>query len=252
VKCYYVLEHDGKHTPSQLDSPPQGLAGMVFNLSNPFKIVENNTKSAWVPQHFLAGQFKKNYTLCLEDNTHIIGIAFWPAGLSHLLGIPMIEFAGQRTELSLVMGDEVRLIEEQLLGCTTNFQCIQVMEHFLTNKLSTISLDTDWVDCAIQRILDQKGILSIRQLSDDLCISPRQFRRRFTEKVGISPKLFSRIKRFIYISHLSSESLSSWMEMVGEGGYYDQSHFIRDFSDFSGRNPSEFVHYHRSLAQLMG
>jgi len=252
VMCYYMLEHSQYlHLPIELYSPPLGLGGMVFNYGDPYWIVDENNERTQAPPQFLAGQFKKNYTLRLRGEVGMIGIAFWPAALSHLLGIPMIEFTEQRIDLSLVLGLEADVLRQQLLVCKTHEQRIQMLEHFLAQKLVKAAPTTDLVDCAIQTIFQQKGIVSIRQLSDDLCISPRQFRRRFTEKVGIAPKLFARIKRFNYISQLSTTSFDTWMEMVDQGGYYDQSHFIRDFCDFSGRNPSEFVNYHRTLVELM-
>ncbi len=94
-------------------------------------------------------------------------------------------------------------------------------------------------------------MLSIRQLSDHLCISPRQLCRRFTEKVGVTPKRFARIKRFNYISYCMITEGDKWADLVYQGGYYDQSHFIKDICEFSGKNPSAFVNYKRALAQLM-
>jgi AraC-like DNA-binding protein len=126
------------------------------------------------------------------------------------------------------------------------------MEQFLLKKLRDSKPAPDMVDQPLCSIQQHKGILPVRQLSEESCISPRQFRRRFTEKVGVSPKLYSRIKRFNYISNLPAAGLANWMDMVYEGGYYDQAHFIRDFCDFSGKNPSDYVNYNRSLAALVG
>jgi transcriptional regulator GlxA family with amidase domain len=108
----------------------------------------------------------------------------------------MSSFTNQRIDLNLVLGKEASILEHQILESTTKHQRISVLEKFLMRKLCKTAQQTDIIDTAVQTMLQQKGIVSIRQLSEDLCISPRQFQRRFSEKVGVSPKLFSRIKRF--------------------------------------------------------
>ena len=253
VMCYYAWENQEQLEGSlELHSPPNGLGGMVFNYGDPYQV--QNERGNWehVPSCFIAGQFIKNYTLRISGKLGIIGAAFLPAGLSHLLGIPMIAFTGQRIDLNLILGKEAVQLEHQILESKTTRQRIAVLEQFLLHKRCNSKLTVDVVDYALATIVQQKGILSISQLSDELCISPRQFRRRFSEKVGVSPKLFSRIKRFNYISHLSTTSQGIWMDMVHEGGYYDQAHFIRDFCEFSGKKPSDFVNYNRALAALVG
>ena len=253
VMCYYVWEsQQAMAVPLEVLSPPNGLGGMVFNYGDLYQVL--NGRGTWenVPSNFIAGQFTKNYALRLSGRPGMIGVAFWPAGLSHLLGVPMIAFTGQRIDLKLVLGNEAAQLEHQVLEGGTSQQRVTVLEKFLLNKLCNRSPAVDVVDCALAAIVQHKGILSISRLSDDLCISPRQLRRRFSEKVGVSPKFFSRIKRFNYVSHLSTSSPSAWMDMVYEGGYYDQAHFIRDFCDFSGSKPSKFVNYYRALAALVG
>ncbi|RDV13190.1 AraC family transcriptional regulator [Pontibacter diazotrophicus] len=253
VMCYYVWENQQQLVaPLEIHSPPNGLGGMVFNYGDPYQV--SNEKGSWesVPNCFVAGQFTKNYTLRLSGKLGMVGVAFWPAGLTHLLGIPMIAFTGLRTDLNLVLRREAVQLEHQILESNTNQQRIAVLEQFLLHKLYNANHTLDVVDGALATIIQHKGILSISQLSDELCISPRQFRRRFSEKIGVSPKLFSRIKRFNYVSHLSTTSSGIWMDLVHEGGYYNQAHFIRDFCDFSGKKPSEFVNYNRALAALVG
>ncbi len=253
IMCYFIWEHTEQlASPLEINSPPNGLGGIVFNYGDPYYALGEKGKWERVPYCFAAGQFTKNYSLRLSGNIGMVGIVFWPAGLSHLLGTPMIEFTNQRIDLNLVLGKEAAILKSQILESETHHHRIEILEHFLLDKLCKKASAPDIVDSAVSAIVQHKGILSISQLSDDLCISPRQFRRRFTEKVGVAPKFFSRIKRFSYISHLSASSFAKWMDIVHEGGYYDQAHFIRDFCEFSGKKPSEFINYNRQMAQLMG
>jgi AraC-like DNA-binding protein len=253
VMCYFIWEHPAPMAePLEVHSVPNGLGGLVINYENPYQVWNESGRWERVPYSFVAGQFTKNYTLRLSGQFGMVGVAFWPAGLSHLIGIPMSSFTNQRIDLNLVLVKEASQLEHQIRESKTGFQKMAILEKFLFKKLYKTPHKTDIIDSAVQTMLQQKGILSIRQLSDDLCISPRQFQRRFNEKVGISPKLFSRIKRFNYISNLAITLSTDWMDMVYEGGYYDQAHFIRDFCDFSGKKPAEYVNYNRALASLVG
>ncbi|PPK84753.1 AraC-like DNA-binding protein [Neolewinella xylanilytica] len=253
VRCYYVWEsHRAMEGALEVHSPPNGLGGMVFNYEDPYQV--QDAKGRWedVPRSFIAGQFTKSYTLRLKGRPGMIGIAFGPAGLANVLGVPMIAFTNLRIELKLVLGSEADQLENRILESKTSQQRITLLEEFLLKQLCKSRLAIDREDYALASIVQQKGMLSISKLSDELCISPRQLRRRFTEKVGVSPKLFSRIKRFNYVSYLSTSASSNWMDIVDEGGYYDQAHFIKDLYDFSGKKPSDFINYYRAMPALIG
>jgi AraC-like DNA-binding protein len=238
--------------PVEIFSPPSGLGGIVFNWATPYQVL--NDKGRWerVPYFFIAGQFTRGYTLRLSGSVGMLGVVFWPAALSYLLGIPMATFTELRTDLNLVMGKEAALLEHHLLESNCLQHRIAVLERFLLKKIHKVEGVPDVVDNALRTIVQHKGILSISRLADELCISPRQLRRRFLEKVGVSPKMLSRIKRFNYISNLPQLQGTCWSDVVQEGGYYDQAHFIRDFGDFSGKKPTEYLHYKRHMALLIG
>jgi transcriptional regulator GlxA family with amidase domain len=59
--------------------------------------------------------------------------------------------------------------------------------------------------------------------------------------VGITPKLLARITRFQKaLNMLETNSSKSLTTVAYEGGFYDQSHFIRDFKEFTGYNPNTY------------
>ena len=73
-------------------------------------------------------------------------------------------------------------------------------------------------------------------------LSPRAFIRRFSEEVGLTPKLFCRIRRFQEaLGPIRAGRRFAWSDVALDCGYYDQAHLIRDFRAFSGFTPTAFL-----------
>ena len=70
-------------------------------------------------------------------------------------------------------------------------------------------------------------------------MSIRNFERRFSEQIGISPKLYFRLARFnnAVVTKLKYPQ-KNWTAIAHECGYYDQTHMIKDFTGFTNLNPS--------------
>lgn len=160
VMCYYLWKHHEQlENTLEIHSPPNGLCGMVFNYGDPYQVLGEKGNWECVPSCFVAGQFTKNYSLRLCGQVGVIGVVFWPAGLSHLLGMPMIAFTNQRTGLNLVLGKEAAQLEHQILESKTSQQRIMVLEKFLLHKLYLPDHKIDVVDSALGTIIQHKGIL---------------------------------------------------------------------------------------------
>lgn len=251
IYCYYLWEQTDPSTAFvELYTPPNGYGGLVINYGEPNSVMAPKEKWTKLPKSFLVGQFTQGYSLRLSKHLGMVGVAFWPAGMSYLLGIAMPDLTDQRVELELVLGNDASLLEEQILESHSGSQRIAVLDRFFLDKLYASPPTLDLIDKAFSTILHHKGIISISSLVNESHLGARQFRRRFIEKIGIPPKLYSRIKRFNYISTLSGVSDCCWMDIVHHGGYYDQAHFIKDFCAFSGKKPTEYIKNRRDLAML--
>jgi AraC-like DNA-binding protein len=90
----------------------------------------------------------------------------------------------------------------------------------------------------------------VREAAKYLGLSQRRFIRVFKTEVGITPKLFSRIQRFqqtrTFIQHNPS---TNWADLAVVFGYFDQSHFIREFLEFSGLSPTDYMNRHKRLIE---
>ncbi len=84
--------------------------------------------------------------------------------------------------------------------------------------------------------------LSVRETARELGISERRLHQVFSEDVGLSPKQWSRVRRFqraVRALHQGAEM--RWAELALNCGYADQSHFSRDFHSFSGIDPTTYT-----------
>lgn len=70
----------------------------------------------------------------------------------------------------------------------------------------------------------------------NLAYSDRHQRRLFQKLTLLSPVLFKRVARFRSAFHLMVQE-----QEIRWDGYYDQAHFIRDFKQFTGLTPGEFL-----------
>jgi AraC-like DNA-binding protein len=94
----------------------------------------------------------------------------------------------------------------------------------------------------VEMIENNRGSLSIDHVLKQFSISERTLQRLFSKVVGLNPKLFIRIVRYNHVlTGLDGES-NSLQDLIYRAGYFDQSHFIKDFLQFTHCNPSAFPH----------
>jgi AraC-like DNA-binding protein len=259
VECYFVWENrDPLLQPLRIESPPSGFASMVFNYSDAYH-VRTEKSSQPAPMAFLSGQSTHQYELELTGRIGMAGIVFKPAGLNTLFGLPMYEFSNERIAITDVFGagherPDVSFLAEQVANCTTDTERVAVLEGFLNRQLLRRGNRFDRTDYVANLIVDKRGVLNVSELENDLYVCRRQFERQFLQKVGVSPKYYARIRRVGYVcAELAAKrwQITDWQDLIYQCGYYDQSHFIRDFTQFTGKRPSIYLKDNAELTQYL-
>ena len=253
VECFFIWECSLKQ-PLRVESPPNGFAAMVFNYGEPY--ITQNFKSdqlARVPQTFLTGQMTQSYALSLSGTVGMVGIVFRPAGLGTLFNLPIAELTNERLNLAdILRGSAVRELTEKIAESATHQERIDLLTQFLNLKLWKNEHRFDNVDFAANRIVDCKGIINVGDLMTDLFMCRRQFERKFFQKVGLSPKYYARIRRLGFLcSIMSGKRQVNWQSLLFDCGYYDQAHFIKEFTEFLGRTPTNYLHNNVELTHFL-
>lgn len=133
-------------------------------------------------------------------------------------------------------------VNEQLLYAKSYSQQIRIIDIFLQDKIRLIKTKPHVVD-KIGQVLQQNPCrFSLDWLADQACLSPRQFERRFVERMGIGPKLFGRISRFHQaFMYKESHPRLDWFTVAVKFGYTDVQHLSKDVKEFAGVAPNTLL-----------
>ena len=70
----------------------------------------------------------------------------------------------------------------------------------------------------------------------------RTLRRRFTARVGLTPKRFARVQRLRRVTRaLDGQARTDWAAVAAGHGYSDQAHLIDEFQDLASITPAEYL-----------
>lgn len=186
---------------------------------------------------------QRAYPLSVAQNAAVplIGVRFRPGGLAAFLRLPMVELFNQSIELKLLFGGTIETLEQRLFkGLTTPQEQVDLLDEFFLSRLS-IQPAHGLANMLAQRIEADYAGIRIRDLSADFGYSIRSIDRIFRQFFGYSPKFYTRIIRFHEaLAQLEKPNIDV-SAVAHHCGYYDQSHFIKDFLQFTGNTPQ--LHY---------
>ena len=237
IRFFWVLEGDTGYTHYNMaDACVEMLfhyRGLFDEITNAGNITQSYTSGIHGPSHTL-----RRYTI--EEGFSIFGVYFYPQAIPLLLGISAAEMANNTAELKDLLKGEGRILEERIMLAKNNQDRCAILCRFTEERLAASRVANLPVFAAIRDIIHHKPSLNIQSLSQAYYLSQRQFERQFKQYAGLSPKLFSRIVRFQSATAFYNRPVASLGSLALECGYYDQSHFISDFREFSGMHPKQY------------
>ena len=182
----------------------------------------------------------------------VVGIRFKPFAFANLVAFsPQINNKTLPLKQLFDLKKEEQILIQNILGSAPFDQKVQYCEKLVLQILGD-NLDVDQMFRAqLNYILDRKGLIEVRELFSEFGISKVTLRKHFLEKMGLSPKIVSRIWRLNHFLELKRASdCDSLTYLALESGYYDQAHFIREFKSFFHDSPKRFFKQESKLLSI--
>ena len=194
------------------------------------------------PAISICGQQVSRYNFYLSCEYLMIRIHFHPGALYRLLRIPLYEFTDSWFDASSVMSREILDVNERLANCLNYIQMISVIEDYLIIKKQKVMATTHPIDTVASCLYTNPSRFSLDWLATESCLCPRQFNRKFTERMGVGPKLYSRVVRF-YKAYQYKEThrKDDWLTVALLFGYTDYQHMVKDFKEFAQVTPNLWI-----------
>ncbi len=194
------------------------------------------------PAISICGQQVSRYNFYLSTEYLMLRVHFHPGALFRLLRIPLGEFTNHWLDATAVLGDEISDVNDQLANCLGYAHMLEVVEYYLISKINKLKVDAHLLDKVATCLLTNPCRFSLDWLARQACLCPRQFNRRFTERMGVGPKLYSRIVRF-YKAYQYKEAHpeEDWLSVALLFGYTDYQHLVKDFKQFSQATPGLWI-----------
>ncbi len=237
IKSYTVIE-----VPFGMETLVLPHAGLV--LAIPFRghiSFQKDNITHKISTITLSGIRKTFRRFKYEKCTGNILVTFSATGMSAFLKIPLNElFEQYHTGDTFFKASETDDLKDKISSATNNLQRIAIVEQFLSAKLIAPQRDLV-ITHALNEINLHRGLINIQSLAAKLAISQDAFEKRFRKKAGATPKQYSSIIRMkSIVASVQQKSVLSFTALGYEFGFYDQSHFIKDFKSFTGQSPKDF------------
>ncbi len=176
-----------------------------------------------------------------QGQVNLISVRFRPGGLAAFLAMPAHELTDSTLSIVDGLGREGDELESRLFDERTEpQQQVAVLDSFFLRHLTDLSTQSiaRYIACLIE---EQDGQIAIAQISQEMGYSIRSIDRFFRDVYGYSPKFYARVVRFQRaLSLMIQNPDSSLLDIAHQCGYYDQSHFNKEFADFTGDSPENY------------
>jgi len=249
IRQYYLFR-------SSMDTPfedivfPSGDLEMIFNLGEGIWSAGGKDN----PPVELWGQITKPLAIRSAGRHTMLGIKFFPHSAAYFLDDAIGGFNDQVSDLGDILGRPIKRLYAQLLEARDPARQIALIESFLVQKLmqgEKRSFRIDKVGHILKSMLKDPAEVKINAIASKHGITSRYLNKLIYQHTGLTPISFNKIRRFQFSLKLVAKNDQPFTSIAYDCGYFDQSHFIKEFKSFTGLTPSAYLKKISPVNQLL-
>ena len=220
---------------------PTGNTQVILNLAREFLLdCPEGQPERRSPPAAIIGARSIYEIVDTADMADLIGIVFEPGGFPAFASDAADRFSNRSVDLEDVWGLQVRSLRDRLREIPSPQARLKCFEAFLCHSFKPRlfkprPIPHCAVAFALERFAHAPSIITVRDVARSTGWSERRFSQVFREEIGLTPKVWCRLRRFQRAVHQLHTGVDvPWSELALNCGFYDQSHFANEFRAFSG------------------
>ncbi|WP_433519157.1 DUF6597 domain-containing transcriptional factor [Nonomuraea sp. CA-143628] len=240
----------------RMNIPPMPSAHLFINLGEPVRLWDSDPSvpSAVFTDGWFMGVWTRRFLVDYPTRVRLVGVHFKPWGISPFVDIPANELRNRWVPVDAVWQRSLDRIRNQVGDIASATEALGVVEEELRSRFAEApSLGLDLVQHTGGRLETSYGVVPVGALADAAGVSGNHLAAQFKSHVGVTPKRVARIYRFARLI-LSVDALRpvDWSRLAQTAGYFDQAHFSKEFKDFTGHTPTEYLALRRRFPAERG
>jgi AraC-like DNA-binding protein len=221
---------------------PATFVPMIISWGEPLEIVYPSRSGDRETRHDFISGLIDTYVVTESAPSTGFQVNFTPIGARMFLGLPLNEIANRTVTLEDVFGAEGPRLVERLQNTPDWAQRFAVLDAAILRRVDAAPAPSEEIVLAWHRLSRSGGNVSIGALAEEAGWSRKHLIARFRDQIGLPPKTMARVIRFnAAVRRLRAQGNADWTGIVADCGYYDQAHLLREFREFAGMTPREFL-----------
>ena len=218
---------------------PTGGFGIVFNFGGKLRL---DGKQEMAEPIFLDGVNTVSRKLGFFGHIELLGVRFYEGGAYPFLGVPLIELQNEIALLDALNRPDLLRLHARLYEAESLPARINLLEEWLAGRLLLGKERNPLIPASLAMLREAGEHWSIPELARELAISQRQLERLYQSQVGMPPKQYWRLLR-VETARLALKQMNgqTTTALAADLGYFDQSHFIREFRAVIGMTPYAYM-----------
>lgn len=190
---------------------------------------------------WISGMHQKHLNISAHQNSEMLIVQFKSFGAYPFLKNPINELNNKVVEADNYFGESILKLREAILSKQNISDKFKVVEEWLIGVFDEIKTPSKEI-IDFMNALQKQPFSKHNELLKDYPKTNKNLIDQSKKYCGLTPKVIHRIFRFnTLLANMNQKKEIVWTDIVYETGYSDQSHFIKEFQEFSGFNPTQFI-----------
>jgi len=243
---YFIQNHAATHD----NIPPLGYPVIQFHLKNNINAFFSNYDFP-INDVMIVGQLTKFAKINNTNNSSLIGVNLKPIALFKILNTSVKHFTDRGVPAVPYLGEEIYRLLGKLKSNIPDNEKVALLDEFFIDLIADKPLLYDKFDTLINKIFEKKVNITINEIKNICPVSERTLQRYFNDRIGISLKTYLRVLRNLHFFKIITQNQNKKIqEIIFEAGYYDYSHFIKDFKLMTDTTPQKYFANNENFAKL--
>ncbi len=192
-------------------------------------------------QVWVSGMHKNYLSISAHQGSEMLVVQFKTTGAYPFFKFPINELNNKVISAQEMFGNEILELRHRIIDSENSSDKFKIVEEWLSKLLDLSKSAPKEITTILQQVIT-KPISESKQIVSTYPHSQKHLIDQFKKYFGLTPKVFHRVFRFNEIlAKIQNKEQLKWTDIAYEFGYADQSHFIKEFKEFSGFNPQEFI-----------